>query len=126
MNRLSVLRVFSIAVLASASVAAFAQGERGSFGFLVNIEAEGFFLNPTLRAVTIEKVVPESPAAKSRIAAGDQIVEVDGVTVGGRKVRELEPLVQKSIGETLHLRLKRPNGEYYGVDIVAVPKPRDS
>jgi C-terminal processing protease CtpA/Prc len=118
--------MFAIVLLAGASLTAFAEGERGSFGFAVQLDTEGFFIDPTVRTVTVEQVLPDSPAALSGIVAGDQIVVADGITVAGRRARELEPVVRKSVGESLHLRLRRANGAYYEVDLVAVPKRRDS
>jgi hypothetical protein len=34
------------------------------FGISVSVDGVGFFLNPTLKTIRIEKVVPNSPAAK--------------------------------------------------------------
>jgi C-terminal processing protease CtpA/Prc len=98
--------------------------ERGWFGMSVKAEGAGFFLNPTLTTATIEKVEPGSPAARQALAVGDQIVEVEGHAVAGSKAKELEPLMQKAVGETLHLRLRRQNGQVYPAALIAVPKPR--
>ncbi len=97
--------------------------EKGFFGLAVNVDGEGFFLDPTLRSVTISKVTPASPAALNGLAAGDQIVELEGLLIAGRKGRELEPLMKKAVGESLRLRLKRPNGDLYNATLVAVRRP---
>jgi C-terminal processing protease CtpA/Prc len=115
----------ALALLGAAGPAP-AAGERGDFGFIVHVETEGFFLDPTLRTITVEKVVPDSPAAKKGVLVGDQVVEVEGLVVDGRKVKEIAPLVEKTVGEALRLRLRRPSGEQYRVEIVAARKPGDS
>lgn len=100
-----------------------AQSAKGWFGFLIAIESEGWALNPAVRSATVREVVAGSPAAAHPIAAGDQIVEIDGQAVTGRKARELQPLVEKAVGEQLDLKLKRPNGEIFSVKLVAVARP---
>ncbi len=104
-----------------------AQGEeaRGYFGLGVSIDGEGFFLNPTLRSVTIQKVAPKSPAASAGIVPGDQIVEVEGRAIAGTKARELEPLMRKKVGQTLHLLLKHPSGGSFKANLIAVAKPAE-
>ena len=96
---------------------------KGFFGLGVAIDGEGFFLNPTQRSVTVQKVEPKSPAAGAGIAPGDQIVEVEGRTVVGAKAKELQPLMQKKVGEALHLVLKRPNGGTFKAVLIAIAKP---
>jgi C-terminal processing protease CtpA/Prc len=95
-------------------------GEKGWFGFGVKVAGEGFFLNPTVRSITIESIAPHSPASKQHIAVGDQITQVENTEVAGHKASELKPLMQKQVGETVRLRLKRPNGETYSVTLTAV------
>ncbi len=89
----------------------------------VKVDGAGFFLNPTVKSATIAKVVAGSPAAGKGVAVGDQIMEVEGRTVAGRKAKELEPFLQKAVGETLHLRLQRKDGTLYGADLVAAAPP---
>lgn len=100
-----------------------AQAARGWFGFRIAIESEGWALNPAVRSATVREVVAGSPAAAHPIAAGDQIIEIDGQAVIGRKARDLQPHVEKAVGEPLHLKLKRPSGETFSVRLVAVARP---
>lgn len=102
---------------------AHAEDAKGFFGLGVSIDGEGFFLNPTLRTVTVEKVEPKSPAANAGIAPGDQIIEVEGRVIAGTKARELEPIMNKKVGQALHLLLKRPKGESYKATLIAIAKP---
>lgn len=105
-------------LLASSALA----GERGYFGLSTSIEAEGFFLNPTLRAVKIAKITPASPAAKAGLQVGDQIIELEGRLVAGSKARELQDLLEKEVGQSLNLKIRRANGDTLPLTLVAAPK----
>lgn len=100
-----------------------AQPSRGWFGFLIAIESDGWALDPVIRSATIKEVLPGSPAAAHRVAAGDRIVAIDGQAVVGRRARELQPHVDKAVGEAVVLRLQRPGGELSEVRLVAAPRP---
>ena len=97
-------------------------GEKGWFGFATALKASGIF-NPTIFSVTVESIEAKSPAAEKSIAAGDQIIQLENTDVPGHKASELKPLMQKQVGESLHLKLKRPNGEIYSVTLVAAKRP---
>jgi len=109
--------------LALAAVAAIADEDRGFLGFAVEVDGEGFFLNPALKTVTIASVAEASPAAGAGIAPKDRIFEVEGHAVAGAKAKDLQPLLKKAPGQSLRLKLKRPNGEEYAVTLVAVARP---
>lgn len=99
--------------------------EKGWFGMVVNVTAESMFsFNPTLKTVTISKVEPGSPAATGGLAVNDQVIEVEGITIAGRKAKDVETVMQKKPGETLHLRLKHASGQLYSATLVAVAKPK--
>ena len=68
---------------------------------VVNVDGSGFFLNPTIKSATIQKVVPASPAAQRNLAVGDEIIAIEDRVVAGKKAKELEPLMQKAVGEAL-------------------------
>lgn len=114
----------TLLVATTSPLVALAQGESrpGGFGFAINVDGEGFFLNPTLKTITIISVAPGRPAAEAGIKPGDQIVAVEGKQVLGAKARDLEPLMKKNVGETLALRLRKTSGELYSASLVAVPK----
>ena len=99
-----------------------AAGEPGEFGFGVSVDGSGFFLNPTVTRVTVNKVLPSSPAADAGLRVGDELVEVDGRAIAGTKAKDLQPLFAKAAGETLHLTIKRMDGEITPVALVAVAK----
>jgi C-terminal processing protease CtpA/Prc len=116
--------LLAVAVLLAFPIARQAQAEAvpGTFGFAIDVDGEGFFLNPTLKTVTIKSVVPGRPAATAGMKPGDQVVEVEGRLVSGAKARELQPLMKKNVGESLALRLRKPSGDLYAVSLVAAPK----
>ena len=114
------LAVFCLMCVFAVSLTA---AEKGWFGFGVAVAGSGYF-NPTVKSITIESVVPNSPASEQRMAVGDQVIQVESTEVPGRKASELKALMQKKPGENVHLRLKRPTGEIYSVTLIAVKQPR--
>jgi len=96
--------------------------ERGWFGIGVNIEADGQAPAQVVRTVTIQSVTPDSPAAKAGLAAGDVILEADSLPLPGLKMSELRGAMGKSVGETLHLKVRR-EGTVRMVTMVAVAPP---
>jgi C-terminal processing protease CtpA/Prc len=122
-RRLTISGVLMACALTLMLGTATAAEERGTFGVKLNVAGEGFFLNPTLKSVTVESVAPSSPAAGAGIAAGDQIIGADGRAVVGARGRDLQPVLSKRIGESIRLRLRRANGEEYEASMVAVRRP---
>ncbi len=117
------MKKLTCCILLAAGLAASASaGEKGWFGFVGKVRGSGF-LNPTVSSVLVDSIVPNSPAAQKGVAVGDEIVQVEKTDVPGHKASELKPLIEKQVGETLHLKLKRPNGETYSVSMVAVKRP---
>jgi C-terminal processing protease CtpA/Prc len=96
--------------------------EKGWFGFSLSIDADGI-LDPKLRSIKIEKVFLGSPAAKAGLSVGDMIVEIEGVAVDGAKADTLKAAMQKSVGETLRLKIKRGADASQDVSLIAGPKP---
>ena len=96
--------------------------EKGHLGFAVAVEGEGFFMNPTLKSVTVAKVEPGSPADKAGIEVGDRIVEVEGRAVIGTKASELRPYLAREVGQAVRLGVKKPSGEVRRLALVAVRK----
>jgi C-terminal processing protease CtpA/Prc len=115
------LRAFLLAISITLPAAAFA-AERGVFGFGMEVESEGLFLNPTLRSIKIVKVVPLSPAALAGIKVGDEVVEVAGRLVAGAKGRDIQNLTEKEVGQSLSLKVKHVGGEVASITMVAVEK----
>ena len=91
-------------------------------GMSIDVQGEGFFLNPVVTKVLVLTVEKASLAAGAGIVAGDEIIQVDGQTLAGRRARELQPLVKFNAGESRTLRLKHANGEPFEARIT---KPKD-
>lgn len=121
MIRRSALVLLAAAALLFSPLASHA-AENGWFGFALAIDAEGI-LNPKLRSIKIEKVFPGSPAAKAGLAVGDMIVEIEGIAVAGTKAATLKAAIQKPVGETLRLKIKRGSDATLDVAVIAGPQP---
>jgi C-terminal processing protease CtpA/Prc len=96
--------------------------EPGWFGINYRVVAEGLF-TPVIRSATIIGVAPNSPAARSEIRVGDEVLEVQHVVIAGQQKRTLIALAHKSVGETIHLRLKHETGETYVIALTAAARP---
>jgi C-terminal processing protease CtpA/Prc len=118
MKRRSVLLAIPLLMLATGAWSA----DKGYFGISVAVDGEGFFLNPTLKSIKIEKVVPNSPAAKAGVAPGDVLLEIEGHQVAGTKADVLKPFMQREVGQSTRLLVKKSTGEVVSLVLVAVPK----
>ena len=80
-------------------------------------------MNPTLRSVKVESVAASSPAASASLASGDFVIEIEGSVVAGAKANTLKAAMQKDVGESLHLKVKRGTDAPRDISITAVVKP---
>jgi len=96
--------------------------EKGWFGFAMAIDADGI-LDPKLRSIKIDKIFPASPAAKAGLSPGDMIVEIEGIVVEGAKADTLKAAMQKAVGDTLRLKIKRGADAAQDVALIAAPMP---
>jgi C-terminal processing protease CtpA/Prc len=90
-------------------------------GFAVSVEGEGFFLNPLVKRILVTEVTKSSLAEVAGMRAGDQIIQIEGQSVFGRRAKELQPLMKLNPGETRTLRLKHADGSELDARIT---KPR--
>jgi C-terminal processing protease CtpA/Prc len=111
------LSIVLFMLAASASAA-----DQGYFGIGVSVDGEGFFLNPTVKSIKVEKVTPNSPAAKAGISPGDLLVEIEGHPVPGTKADVLKPYMQREVGQSTRLLVKKTSGEVVSLVLVAAPK----
>jgi C-terminal processing protease CtpA/Prc len=79
-------------------------------GFVTQVEGEGFFLNPLVTKILVTEVTKGSLADAAGMRPGDQIIQIEGQSVAGRRARELQPFMKLNPGETRTLRLKRADG----------------
>jgi C-terminal processing protease CtpA/Prc len=96
--------------------------DQGYFGISVAVDGDGFFLNPTIKSIKIEKVVPNSPAAKAGVVPGDVLLEIEGHPVAGTKADVLKPYMQREVGQSTRLLVKKTTGEVVSLVLVASPK----
>jgi S1-C subfamily serine protease len=124
MNRRSALQLLSLGLgLACVPALARPTKDKGWFGFAVSVDVEGFSLNPTVRTAKIDSVVPTSPADIGGLLVGDLIVEAQGITVAGAKADTLKVAVQRAVGETLQMTIKRGSSAPRVVVLTAIAKP---
>ena len=112
-------------VLVAAALFAFtplcrADGQK--LGFTVNVEGDGFALNPVVTRIMITDVIKGSLADQAGIVKGDEIVQIESQTVKGKRALELQPYMKFNAGETRTLRLKHANGELFDAKLT---KPRE-
>lgn len=79
-------------------------------GFAVRRGRRRFFLNPLVKRLLVTEVTKGSLAEAAGMRAGDQIMQIEGQSVTGRRARELQPLMKLNPGETRTLRLKHTDG----------------
>lgn len=101
---------------------AYAAG-KGWFGLVVHVDADAKWFRTVVKAISVERVVPGSPAAKAGITAGDTVLEVQGITVAGGAGDQLQAAMKRSAGETLRLKVSHAGGEPREVTLVAMPEP---
>lgn len=113
------MKLFVSILLLSLSAAA-ATAEEGWFGFSQQVRV-GWTMN--VESATVNHVEKESPAAKAGIAVGDQFLSIDNCAIPGCGAFKAKKLMEKTVGETLNLKLKRSTGEEYSVSLVAERSP---
>src|SRR5438270_760279 len=79
-------------------------------GFAVSVEGEGFFLNPLVTKILVTEVKKASLAEAAGLRAGDQIIQIEGQSVAGRRAMELQPFMKLNLGETRTFRLRHADG----------------
>jgi C-terminal processing protease CtpA/Prc len=80
--------------------------------------------NPRIvESLAIDAVFPDSPAARAHLGKGDAILEIEGKPVAGMDPETLASAMQRSVGETLHLRLRHAGGEPFAAALVAAAIP---
>jgi len=86
-------------------------------GFAVNVEGEGFFLNPVVTKILVTEVTKGSLAEAAGMRVGDQILQLEGQNAAGKRAWELQPFMKLNPGETRRLRLKHADGTEVNVRI---------
>lgn len=95
--------------------------EPGFFGFALTTSITWTM---DVESATVRTVIPGSPAAKAGLVVGDSVVAVEGCAIPGCGALKAEKMLEKPVGEALHLKLKRANGTVYDATVIAGPRPR--
>jgi C-terminal processing protease CtpA/Prc len=86
-------------------------------GFVTQVEGEGFFLNPVVKKILVTEVSKGSLAEAAGMRTGDQIIQIEGQNVAGKRAAELRPFMKLNPGETRALRLRHADGTEVDVRI---------
>lgn len=97
--------------------------QKGYFGFELSIDADGIF-NPKINSVKVRGVTPGMPAAAAGIAAGDEVLAINGTAVPGAKAGDLRPFMERSVGDKALFRMRRADGSAFEVQLTAVARAR--
>ena len=108
----------SLVLLASHAV----EAAEAKIGMSLSVEGEGFFLNPIVSKILVKGVEKASLAEAAGIVAGDEIIQIDGQAVVGRRALDLKPYMNFVPGETRTLRLKHEGGAQFDAKIT---KPKE-
>ena len=92
-------------------------------GLVTQVEGEGFFLNPLVTKILVTEVTNGSLAEAAGVKAGDQIIQIDGETIAGKRALDLRRFLKLNPGETRKFRLKHADGTEADVRIT---KPKTS
>ena len=85
-------------------------GAEQKLGFVTQVEGEGFFLNPIVTKILVTEVTKGSLAEAAGMKAGDQIIQIEGQSIAGKRATELRPFMKLNPGETRKLRLRHTDG----------------
>ena len=100
----------ALTVLLCLTAAANGRAAEGQLGFGVQLEGEGFFLNPVVRKIIVTEVMKHSIAEAAGLKSGDEILFIDGNAVKGQRAWELRSFMKLNPGETRTLRLRHSDG----------------
>ena len=105
-----------IQVLTLGAGAGETKGGGGSIGFSLQVSADGVF-SPKVSKVSVKTVVAGSQAEAAGLAVGDELIQVEGVTVPGASASVLKPHMELVARKPKKLRLKRSTGREYEVTL---------
>ena len=109
-NRTHLLVV--VAAIFLAAPASPCHADAPKLGMVVSVDADGFF-DPVIKKISITKVEKNSLAEAAGIVGGDEIIQVEGQPVVGRRAKEMQALMTFGPGETRTLQLKHADGKHF-------------
>ncbi len=115
LSRFAVAAIFLVALVHPCSA------DAPKLGMVVSVEADGI-LNPVIKKITVTKVEKASLAEAAGMVGGDEIVQIEGQSVVGRRAREMQSLMKFDPGETRTLRVKHVDGKEFDAKLT---KPKE-
>ena len=112
----------SRALLLALMMAGAAHSADGKIGMTLEVDTDGPFWNPVVNRLKVKAVDKASLAEAAGIAAGDEIVQIEGKAVAGRLVQDLKEYLKFSPGETRTLCLKHTSGDQFDARITRPKK----
>ena len=99
--------------------------DQGWIGLGFNAKLGGTsMLNLVVVTVTVKSIAPNSPADGHKITVGDSVIAVDGMEMSGGKLSIIKAKLRPPVGTSASLKLRRPGGEIYTVELISVPRPK--
>ena len=114
--RLVASPVFLAALLVASTAGA---ANRGWLGLEMELDTNALM---KVGEATVKRVYKDSPAERAGINAGDSIVEVEGCKIPGCSAPKAKGYTELPPGNTVHLKLRHPDGKEYAVAVVTVPR----
>lgn len=115
------MRALTLAALLLTTGIAIADDQASAYyGFSIQVDVDWKI---DLKSAVINAVQPDSPAAKAGIVKGDLITDIESCAVPGCGAYKAKKLMQKPIGETLHLQLEHADGHSYNANLLGVTPP---
>lgn len=111
----TLLKIAAFAVLLVA-LAQPGHAETPKLGLTITVDGDGI-LNPVVKTISVTKVEKASLAEAAGIVGGDEIVQIEGQPVAGRRARDLQSLMKFDAGETRTLRVKHADGKLFEAKI---------
>ena len=91
-----------------------AQQPEKKIGFGISVSTDGFF-STTIAKVAVTQVSADSQALGAGVAAGDEVVKIQDITVPGNSANKLKEHMDFVPGVPKKITFKRANGTEYEV-----------
>lgn len=93
------------------SGASMVQAADSKIGLSINVDGKGAFWNPVVTHIWVTAVANGSLAQTAGLREGDEIVQIDGHAVVGRRAADLKPFMVFKAGDSRVLSIRHSSGE---------------
>lgn len=100
-----------------------AQQSEKKIGLGVQVSTDGFF-SSTIAKVAVTQVSPDSQALAAGVAAGDELVKIQGIIVPGNSVTKLKEHMDFEPGVPKKITFRRSNGSEFEVVFTRAVAPK--